>query len=62
MYKTITLLKDESNNLWHYEKQDGKLHQVTVVEEDDGHYIRTNITWYLTDEELANCTKIEVEV
>ena len=60
--ENITILKDKNGNLWYYEGQDGELHQVTVVEEDDGHYVCTNITWYLTDDELANCTKIELEV
>ena len=42
MYTTI--LKDTDGNLWHYEKQDDKYHEVTVVEEDNGHYIGTSIT------------------
>ncbi len=64
MYENITLLKDENGNLWNYIGYDeqSKLHQVTVVDEDNGYYTDTSITWYMTDEELANCTKIEVEV
>ena len=60
----ITLYKDTNGNLWYYDGYDevDKLHKVTVVEEDNGHYINTSITWYMTDEELANCTQIEVEV
>ena len=60
----ITLYKDTNNNLWDYVgyEADIKMHKVIVVDEDDGYYTNTNITCYLTDEELANCTKIEVEV
>ena len=57
----MTLYKDTNNNLWHYESYDTE-HQMVVVDEDEGHYTYTNITWGFTDEELANCTKIEVEV
>lgn len=61
---TISLYKDTNDNLWNYIEYDeqSKLHIVTVVDEDEGHYTDTGITWCLTDEELANCTKIEVEV
>lgn len=62
--ETITLYKDTNGNLWYYEGYDetDKFHKVTVVEEDNGHYINTNITWYMTDKEFTNCIKIEVEV
>lgn len=64
MSKIITLFKDTNNNFWHYESYDeqSKLHQVTIVDCDDGHYINTNISWYMTDEELNHCTKVEVNV
>jgi hypothetical protein len=60
----MTLYKDTNNNLWDYLEYDdeSQMHLVTVVDEDDGHYTNTGITWGFTDEELANCTKIEVEV
>lgn len=57
----IKLLKDPNGNFWHYEqKMDDGFHQVTVVDEDEGYYTNTNITWYLTDEELANCIEIKI--
>ena len=55
------LLKDPNGNLWYYVSKDGDLHKVTVVDEEDGCYTNTNITWYLTEEEFNQCTKIEVE-
>lgn len=60
----ITLYKDTNGNLWDYVgyDADNKLHQVIVVDEDDGHYTNTSITWYMTDEEFADCQAIKVEV
>ena len=64
MNEKIKLLKDENGNFWCYigydETEDW--HEVTVVDEDNGYYTNTNITSYLTNEEYANCTQIEVEV
>lgn len=59
-----TLYKDTNGNLWYYEGYDeqSKLHRVVVIDEDDGHYTNTSITWYMTDEEFNECTTIELEV
>ena len=64
MKNPITLYKDINGNLWHYEGYDTEhqWHNVVVVDEDEGHYTHTGITSCLTDEEFAQCTKIEVEV
>ena len=59
-----TIYKDANGNLWYcvdYDTND-KLYEVTVVDEDNGHYTNTNITWYMTEEELNECTTLEVEV
>lgn len=59
----MTLYKDTNGNLWDikYDEQ-SEMYLATVVDEDDGYYTYTNITWPMTNEEFANCTKIEVEV
>lgn len=60
----MTLYKDSNNNLWNcigYDEQ-SKMHIVTVVDDDEGYYTDTGITWPMTNEEFAECTKIEVEV
>lgn len=56
------IYKDENGNLWNwcdYDK-DEKLHEMTVVECDDGHYTDTCITWFFTQAELNAMTKISV--
>lgn len=60
----IVLYKDVNNNLWLYEGYDTdiKMHKVIVVDEDDGYYTNTNITCYLTDEELAQCTEVHINI
>ena len=57
----ITLYKDANGNLWYYEGKEDIYHKMVVVDYEDGHYTYTYITCYFTDEELAKCTKIEVE-
>ena len=60
----ITIYKDADGNLWNYIDYDvdDKTHKMTVVEEDDGHYTDTGITWYMTQAEFNQLAKIEVEV
>lgn len=56
------IYKDENGNLWNwcdYDK-DEKLHKMTVVECDDGHYTDTCITWFFTQAELNAMTKISI--
>lgn len=60
---TIELLRDINGNLYCYEgiDEDTPYHKATIVEEYDGKYINTMMTVYMTDEELAQTTKITVE-
>jgi hypothetical protein len=56
------IYKDANGNLWNwcdYDK-DEKLHEMTVVECDDGHYTDTCITWFFTQAELNAMTKISI--
>lgn len=59
--KTI-LLKDTHGNLYtHFGYDaDARLHKVLDVEEDNGVYVCTQRTWYMTDEELVDCTLVLV--
>lgn len=60
--KTI-LLKDTNGNLYTYfgYDADARLHEVLDVEEDNGEYVCTQRTWYMTDEQLVTCTLVLVE-
>ena len=65
MKETITILKDTNGNLYYYEGKDANhhnYHEVVEVDCDNGHYIYTYNSWWLSDEEFAQLTKIEVEV
>ena len=61
---TTTLLQDMNGNLFHYEGLDEDIpyHKATIVKECGGRYVLTDITCYLTEEELAETTKIRVEM
>ena len=59
-----TLLQNTNGNLFFYEglDEDTPYHKVTLVEKCGDKYVRTDITCYLTEEELAQTTKVTVEM
>lgn len=59
-----TLYKDDLGSLYYDEGlTDDGLHLLVLIEEDNGHYINTHITWYEDSDRLSELyTKIEVEV
>ena len=61
---TTTLLEDMNGNLFHYEglDEDTLYHKATLVDKCGSRYVLTDITCYLTDEELSQTTKIQVEM
>lgn len=54
------IYQDQNGNLWNWRDYDAdtKLHEMTVVECDDGHYVNIGITWFFTQAEFNKMTKI----
>ena len=59
----VELLKDANGNLWDYIGYDEEIemHQVEVIDCDEGIYTRTAITCFMSDDEYKATTKVIID-